>query len=100
MNTLFIRNGFIQIVFLYLFMSKTFIKFTGNNDTGSSEVQITLFTGRIKYITEHLKRHKKDFNSQKSLLNFVGKRRKLLKYIKNNNIERYRNIINKLEIRK
>lgn len=81
-------------------MSKKFIQFTGDNDTGSSEVQITLFTGRIQHITEHLKRHKKDLNSQKSLVNLVGKRRKLLKYIKNHNIERYRNIINKLEIRK
>lgn len=81
-------------------MSKNIIKFTGNNDKGSSEVQITQFTGRIQHITEHLKMNKKDLNSQKSLLNLVGKRRKLLKYIKNHNIERYRNIINKLEIRK
>lgn len=81
-------------------MSKNIILFTGDNDTGSSEIQITLFTGRIQHITEHLKRHKKDLNSQKSLLNLVGKRRKLLKYIKNHNIERYRNIINKLDIRK
>lgn len=81
-------------------MSKNFILFTGDKDTGTSEVQITLFTGRIQHITEHLKMHKKDLNSQKSLLNLVGKRRKLLKYIKNHNIERYRNIINKLEIRK
>lgn len=81
-------------------MSKKFILFTGSNDTGSSEVQITLFTGRIQHITDHLKIHKKDLNSKKSLLNLVGKRRKLLKYIKNHNIERYRNIINKLEIRK
>jgi small subunit ribosomal protein S15 len=69
-------------------------------DTGTSEVQIYLFTGRIQHITEHLKGHKKDLNSQKSLLNLVGKRRKLLKYIKNRNIEIYRNIISKLEIRK
>lgn len=81
-------------------MSKNIRLFTGDNDTGSSEVQITLFSWRIKYITEHLKRHKKDLNSQKSLLNLVGKRRKLLKYIKNHNIEIYRNIINKLDIRK
>lgn len=81
-------------------MSKNIIQFTGDNDKGSSEVQITQFTGRIQHITEHLKMNKKDLNSQKSLLNLVGKRRKLLKYIKNHNIERYRNIINKLEIRK
>lgn len=71
-----------------------------HSDTGSSEVQISLFTYRIQHITEHLKRHKKDLNSQKSLLNFVGKRRKLLKYIKNRNIEIYRKIIKKLDIRK
>lgn len=79
-------------------MNKNFIQFS--YETGSSEVQIFLFTNRIQHITEHLKKHKKDLNSQKSLLNLVGKRRKLLKYIKNRNIEIYRKIINKLEIRK
>ncbi len=64
-------------------------------DKGSSEVQINRFSDRIQHITEHLKRHKKDLNSQKSLILLVGKRRKLLKYIKNSNIEIYRNIINK-----
>lgn len=81
-------------------MSKKFIKITVDKKTGSSEVQITLFTGRIQHLTSHIKMHKKDLNSQKSLLNLVGKRSKLLKYIKNHNIERYRNIIKKLEIRK
>lgn len=81
-------------------MKKKIIKYTYDNDTGSYEGQITLFSGRIKHITDHLKNHKKDFNSQKSLLSLVGKRRKLLKYIKNRNIEIYRNITNKLEIRK
>jgi len=79
-------------------MSKKLVKYT--SDTGSSEVQITLFSGRIQHITKHLKLYKKDLNSQKSLLTLVGKRRNLLKYIKNRNIETYRNIINKLEIRK
>lgn len=79
-------------------MTNKIVKFTFN--TGTSEVQIYLFTGRIQNITEHLKKHKKDLNSQKSLLNLVGKRRKLLKYLKNRNIEIYRNIISKLEIRK
>lgn len=79
-------------------MSKKLIK--SYSETGSSEVQIFLFTDRIQHITDHLKIHKKDLNSQKSLLNLVGKRRKLLNYIKNRNIETYRNIINKLEIRK
>lgn len=81
-------------------MTKKLVKHTFDNETGSSEDQITLFSGRIKHITEHLKRNKKDLNSQKSLLNLVGKRRKLLKYIKNRNIKIYRFIINKLEIRK
>lgn len=81
-------------------MKKIIVKYTYDNDTGSYEGQITLFSGRIQHITEHLKNHKKDFNSQKSLLSLVGKRRKLLKYIKNRNIEIYRNITNKLEIRK
>ncbi|AGC66881.1 30S ribosomal protein S15 [Candidatus Uzinura diaspidicola str. ASNER] len=83
---------------MHYFMSKKLVK--SPYDTGSSEVQINIFTGRIQHITEHLKRHKKDLNSQKSLLTLVGKRRKLLKYIKNSNIEIYRNIIIKLEIRK
>lgn len=81
-------------------MKKKIVKFTSGNETGSSESQITLFTDRIQHITEHLKDHKNDFNSQKSLLSIVGKRRKLLKYIKNRNIEIYRNITNILEIRK
>lgn len=75
-------------------MSKKLVK--SPYDTGSSEVQINLFSYRIQHITEHLKLHKKDLNSQKSLLILVGKRRKLLKYIKNSNIEIYRKIINKL----
>lgn len=79
-------------------MKKKIVKYPYN--TGSSEVQIYLFTGRIQHITEHLKRHKKDLNSQKSLLNLVGKRRNLLKYIKNHKIEIYRNIFSKLEIKK
>lgn len=75
-------------------MSKKLVK--SPYDTGTSEVQINLFSYRIQHITEHLKIHKKDLNSQKSLLILVGKRRKLLKYIKNSNIEIYRKIINKL----
>jgi|GEM_PF-6943974 len=75
-------------------MSKNLVK--SLYDTGSSEAQINLFSDRIQHITEHLKIHKKDLNSQKSLLILVGKRRKLLKYIKNSNIETYRIIINKL----
>lgn len=85
---------------VYLFMKKKIVRYTSDIDTGSTESQITLFSSRIQHITKHLKNHKKDFNSQKSLLSLVGKRRKLLTYIKNRNIGIYRNITSKLEIRK
>ncbi|WP_103327440.1 30S ribosomal protein S15 [Bacteroidetes bacterium endosymbiont of Geopemphigus sp.] len=70
------------------------------DDTGSSEGQIALFTYRIKHLTEHLKNHKKDFNTQKALLNMVGCRRRLLNYVKDCDINRYRTIIKELGIRK
>jgi len=69
-------------------------------DTGSSEGQIALFTYRIKHLTEHLKINKKDLATQRSLVRLVGKRRKLLDYLKKKEIERYRAIISKLSIRK
>ena len=69
-------------------------------DTGSSEGQIALFTHRINHLTEHLKVNKKDFNTQRSLVRLVGKRRSLLDYLRNNDIERYRAIIKELGIRK
>lgn len=69
-------------------------------DTGSSEGQIALFTHRIKHLTEHLKRNHKDFNTERALVALVGKRRRLLDYLKNNDIERYRAIIKELGIRK
>ncbi|YBU89293.1 MAG: 30S ribosomal protein S15 [Candidatus Walczuchella monophlebidarum] len=69
-------------------------------NTGSSEGQIALITQRIKHMTEHLKTHRKDFQTQNSLINLVGKRRKLLKYIKNFDINRYRLIIKELNLRK
>ncbi len=69
-------------------------------DTGSSEGQIALFTARIKHLTEHLKINKKDLFTQRSLVRLVGKRRKLLDYIKHNDIEKYRALIKKLGIRK
>lgn len=71
-----------------------------DKDTGSPEVQIALITERIKYLTEHFKIHTKDFHSRRGLLMLVGKRRRLLDYLKNVDIERYRNIINNLGIRK
>jgi small subunit ribosomal protein S15 len=70
------------------------------NDTGSTEGQIALFTHRISHLTEHLKSNKKDFGTQRALLNLVGKRRRLLDYIKHRDIERYRAIIQKLNLRK
>ena len=69
-------------------------------DTGSVEVQCALMTGQIESLTEHLKIHKKDFSSRRGLLILVGKRRSLLDYLKANSVERYENLIKKLEIRK
>ena len=71
-----------------------------NNDTGSAESQIALFTYRIKHFTEHLKDNKNDHSSRMGLLRLVGKRRKLLNYLSSKHIERYRDIIAKLDIRK
>lgn len=69
-------------------------------DTGSPEVQIALLTARIEKLNEHFAVHKKDHHSRKGLLLLVGKRRNLLNYLKENDIERYRAIIAKLELRK
>ncbi len=68
-------------------------------DTGSPEVQIALLTERIKYLTEHLKVHSKDFHSRRGLLKMVGQRRRLLNYLKDVDIERYRNIVKRLHLR-
>lgn len=78
-----------------------FAKYGGNaNNTGSTEGQIALFTYRINHLTEHLKRNKKDFGTQKALLDLVGKRRSLLDYYKNKDIVKYRELIKELGIRK
>ena len=69
-------------------------------DTGSPEVQIALLTGRIQELTEHLKVHNKDHHSRRGLLMMVGQRRSLLEYLKKTDIERYRAINAKLELRK
>ena len=69
-------------------------------DTGSTEVQIAILTYRINSINEHLKSHKKDHHSRRGLLKLVGQRRSLLKYLRNNDIERYRSLIEKLGIRR
>ncbi|MFO7671128.1 MAG: 30S ribosomal protein S15 [Bacteroidales bacterium] len=69
-------------------------------DTGSAEGQIAIFTTRINHLTQHLLSNKKDFTTQRALLKLVGKRRKLLDYLKDKDIERYRAIIKSLKIRK
>jgi small subunit ribosomal protein S15 len=70
------------------------------SDTGSTEGQVALFTHRINHLTEHLKRNRKDCNTERSLVMMVGKRRSLLDYLKKKDIERYRAIIKELNIRK
>ena len=69
-------------------------------DTGSPEVQVAILTARINYLTEHLKIHKKDHHSRRGLLMMVGQRKGLLDYIRKNNIEKYRDLIAALGIRK
>ncbi len=69
-------------------------------DTGSPEVQIALLTSRIESLTGHFKAHKKDFHSRTGLLKMVGQRRKLLKYLRNKDVQRYRALIEKLGLRK
>ncbi len=73
---------------------------THGTDTGSPEVQIALLSSRIGYLTEHFKIHKKDHGSRHGLLKLVGQRRRLLDYLKNQDVGRYRKIIKELGIRK
>lgn len=83
-------------------VKKDLFKKHGKSDknTGSPEGQIALFTTRIAHLTSHLGTNKKDRNTQRSLINLVGKRKSLLDYLKKNDIERYRAIIKELDIRK
>ena len=69
------------------------------SDTGSSEVQVALLTDRITRLTAHLREHKHDFATRRGLLKLVGQRRRLLNYVKKNDIERYREIVAKLGLR-
>ena len=71
-----------------------------DTDTGSPEVQIALLTERINHLTEHLKVHEKDHHSRRGLLMMVGRRRRLLDYVKDNDVERYRGIIAELGLRR
>jgi small subunit ribosomal protein S15 len=71
-----------------------------DKDTGSSEVQIALLTSRIAHLTEHLKTHRKDFHSRRGLLMMAARRRKLLDYLKKNELKRYQAIVEKLGLRR
>ncbi len=71
-----------------------------DTDTGSAESQVALFTTRINHLTQHLKTNKKDYSTQRALLKLVGKRRRLLDYMKDRDIERYRETIKELNLRK
>ena len=83
-------------------IKKEFFKKFGKSEknTGSTEGQIALFTHRINHLTLHLKKNKKDFATERTLIILVGKRRRLLNYLKNKNIEKYREIIKELKLRK
>lgn len=79
----------------------TFKKYgKSEKNTGSAEAQVALFTTRINHLTGHLAKNKKDVNTQKSLVDLVGKRKTILDYLKKNELERYRKIIKELELRK
>jgi small subunit ribosomal protein S15 len=73
---------------------------SAEGDTGSPEVQIALLTERINGLTEHLKTHKKDHHSRRGLLKMVGKRRRLLTYLQDKNVNRYRTLVKELGLRK
>lgn len=71
-----------------------------DGDTGSPEVQVAVLTTRIQHLTEHLRTHKHDYHSRRGLLKMVGRRRRLLKYLQKNDVERYRALIGKLGLRR
>jgi len=71
-----------------------------DKDTGSPEVQVAILTGRISYLTEHLKKHKKDHHSRRGLLKMIGARRRHLDYLKRTEVGRYKNVIGQLGLRK
>jgi len=73
---------------------------THDKDTGSPEVQVALLSARIEYLTEHFKVHKKDHHSRRGLLKLVGQRRRLLEYLKDKDVNRYRKLIERLGLRK
>ena len=71
-----------------------------DSDTGSTEVQVALLSKRIDHLTDHLKTHKKDHHTRRGLLMLVGKRKRLLQYLQNQDVQRYRNLIDKLGLRR
>lgn len=73
---------------------------THETDTGSAEIQIALLSERINYLTEHFKAHAKDHHSRRGLLKLVGQRRRLLNYLKNKNVDRYRSVVERLGLRR
>jgi small subunit ribosomal protein S15 len=73
---------------------------THDKDTGSSEVQVALLTARINHLTEHLRTHRKDFHSRRGLLQMASRRRKLLDYLKRNDLPKYNELLQKLNLRK
>ncbi len=73
---------------------------THDGDTGSPEVQVAVLTSRITHLTEHLREHKHDYHTRRGLLQMVGKRRRLLKYLQNKDVERYRSLISRLGLRR
>lgn len=90
-----------NIMYVDTVKKKEIFKEFGGADTnsGSAESQVALFTARINHLTNHLKENRKDFVTQRSLIKMVGKRRKMLKYIRNNDIVKYRELISQLGIR-
>ncbi len=70
------------------------------SDTGSTEVQVALLTGRINRLTEHLKVHKADHHTRRGLMQMIGRRRRLLAYVRDNDVERYRSLISRLGLRR
>ena len=73
---------------------------THDGDTGSPEVQVVVLTTRIRHLTEHMREHKHDFHSRRGLLQMVGQRRRLLKYLQKKDVERYRTLIGRLGLRR
>jgi small subunit ribosomal protein S15 len=99
-----LHNNHLNNISMYLSKetkAEIFAKHGGKaENTGSAEGQIALFTFRINHLTEHLKKNRHDYNTERSLVKLVGKRRSLLDYLKNTEINRYRAIIKELNIRK